>query len=86
LESVVQSDAENKFMVIEFDEKSLPKEVSSVQIAIFTKEKDNSNSIISWNARIDGDKIAKKVLIDQLKAEFDSYAIGYSKITNPNEK
>ena len=86
LESVVQSDAENKFMVIEINKKSLPKDVTSVQIAIFTKVKDNSNSIISWNARIDGDKIAKKVIIDKLKAEFDSYAIGYSKITNANGK
>jgi len=80
IESVVQTDIENMFLVIEIKKESLPKGVTSAEIAIFTKEKDNDNSIISWNAQIEGDETGKTELINQLKAEFDSYALGFSKI------
>lgn len=78
-ESIAQSDKENKFMVININKESLPQGVSSAVIAIFAKGEDKKTNI-TWRARIEGDGEGKQALIDQLKAEFDNYAIGFEKI------
>jgi hypothetical protein len=80
--SVVQSDAENKFMVIEINKESLLKGVTNGLILIFTKAVDDGNSSINWAVKIDGENPGKQILIDQLKAEIESYAIGFDKIIN----
>ena len=79
-ETIVQTDYVNKFMVIKINKASLPKGIKNAEIAIFTKEIDDENSNIQWLAKIEGNKSKKKILIKQLKAEFESYAKGFGNI------
>jgi carbon monoxide dehydrogenase subunit G len=80
--SVVQSDAENKFMVIEINKESLLKGVTNGLILIFIRAVDDGNSSVNWAVKIDGGNPGKQIVIDQLKAEIESYAIGFGKIIN----
>jgi carbon monoxide dehydrogenase subunit G len=79
-ETIAQTDYVNKFMVIQINKSSLPKGIKNAEIAIFTKDIDDDNSNILWVAKIEGKKSSKQKLMDQLKAEFESYAIGFGKI------
>ena len=79
-ETIVQTDVVNKFMVIKINKASLPKGIKNAEIAIFTKDIDEENTNILWVAKIEGKKSQKQMLIDQLKAEFESYAKGFSSV------
>lgn len=78
--SVVQSDAENKFMVMEINKESLLKGIKNCLILIFIRAVDNGNSSVNWAVKIDGDNPGKDILVEQLKAEIESYMIGFGKI------
>lgn len=80
--SVVQSDTENKFMIIEINKESLLKGVKNCLILIFIRAMDDGNSCVNWAVKIDGDNPGKNILVDQLKAEIESYSIGFGKIIN----
>ena len=82
IETIKQIDYVNKFMVIRINSESLPKGIKNAEIAIFTKEIDDENSNILWVTQIEGRKSSKQKLIDRLKAEFESYAIGFGEIKN----
>jgi hypothetical protein len=78
--SVVQSDAENKFMVMEINKESLLKGIKNCLILIIIRAVDNGNSSVNWAVKIDGDNPGKDILVEQLKAEIESYMIGFGKI------
>jgi len=78
-ENILQSEKENKIMVMDINKESLPQGITSEEIAIFVKG-DDKKSTITWRAKIEGNKEGKQTLINQLKAEFDDYAIGFEKI------
>lgn len=78
-ETIKQMEKEHKFMVIQLAEASLPKGVKEAEFAIFTKAKGDL-STISWTALIIGNAEGKKALMEQLKAEFESYAAGFDKM------
>ncbi|WP_418603527.1 hypothetical protein [Hwangdonia sp.] len=80
LETIVQTDLVNKFMVIKINKASLIKGIKNAEIAIFTKSIDDENSRISWLAKIEGKKSQKKLLVKQLKAEFEAYAKGFNNL------
>ena len=79
-ETITQTNVVEKFMVIKFKEKSLPKGVKKGTVGVFTKAIDDENTNIKWFARIEGKKSAKKALLVQLKTEFESYAKGFGNI------
>lgn len=79
-EIITQNEAHNKLIAIDFNDTNLPKGIKDAQYAIFIKAKDNKTNIM-WRALIKGDEEAKKALIAQLNAEFDSYATGFDKMT-----
>lgn len=79
-ENIVQNERQNKLMVIEFANASLPKGIKSAEIAIFIRTKDPKTTIL-WKAKATGDGEAKKVLMEQLSAEFDSYVAGFNKMS-----
>lgn len=81
-ETIVQTDYVHKFLVIKIHKESLPKELKNAEIAIFTKDIDDINSTITWLAKIEGEKMQKQQLLDQLKSEFESYAKGFSSVKN----
>lgn len=80
LENITQNEAHNKLIAINFSDTSLPKGIKSAEYAIFIKAKDSKTAVI-WRAKINGKEEAKKALIEQLTAEFDSYAVGLDKMT-----
>lgn len=80
LENITQSEAHNKLIAIDFADSNLPKGIKSAQYAIFIKAKDSKTNVM-WRAIIKGEAEAKKALIAQLTAEFDSYAVGLEKMT-----
>lgn len=79
-ETIKQVDKQYKFMVIQLGTEWLPKGVKEAEICIFTKDKD-TKSEINWKAQIKGNAEGKKALMEKLTAEFDSYAIGFEKLT-----
>lgn len=79
-ETITQTDHLHKFMVIVINKASLPKGVKYAQIAIFTKDIDGENTSISWYAMVNGKKLRKQQLVEQLKAEFNAYAKGFGSI------
>ena len=80
LENITQSEAHNKLIAIDFADSNLPKGIKSAQYAIFIKAKDSKTNVM-WRAIIKGEAEAKKALIAQLTAEFESYAAGLEKMT-----
>jgi hypothetical protein len=78
-ENITQSEAHNKLIAISFSDTNLPKGIKSAEYAIFIKAKDSKTSVM-WRAKMQGNEEAKKALIAQLNAEFDSYAIGLEKL------
>lgn len=78
--SVVKSDTENKFIIIEIKKESLLKGITNCLILIFVRTIDNGNSSVNWAVKIDGDNPGKNILVEQLKAEIESYMIGFGKI------
>lgn len=79
-ETIKQLDKQYKFMVIQLGTEWLPKGVKEAEIVIFTKDKDTKCEI-NWKAMIKGNSEGKKALIEKLTAEFDSYALGFEKLT-----
>lgn len=79
-ETIVQTDVVNKFMVIKIDSASLPKGIKTAEIAIFTKAIDDARTNILWVAKIEGKRSKKKLLMNTLKTEFESYAKGFGNI------
>jgi len=79
LENIVQNERQNKLMVIEFANASLPKGIKSAEIAIFIRAKDPKTKIL-WKAKATGDNEAKRLLMEQLSAEFDGYVAGFNKM------
>jgi hypothetical protein len=79
-ENITQNEAHNKLIAISFSDSNLPKGIKSAQFAIFFKAKDSKTNVM-WRALVKGDEDAKKALIAQLTAEFDSYAVGLDKMT-----
>lgn len=80
LENITQSEAHNKLIAIDFADSNLPKGIKSAQYAIFIKAKDSKTNVM-WRVIIKGETEAKKALIAQLTAEFESYAAGLEKMT-----
>ncbi|WP_316815482.1 hypothetical protein [Pedobacter nyackensis] len=80
VENITQREAHNKLISIHFSDTNLPKGIKSAQYAIFIKAKDNKTNV-AWRALVKGDEEARKALITQLTAEFDSYAVGLDKMT-----
>lgn len=80
VENITQSEPHNKLIAIDFADTNLPKGIKSAQFAIFLKAKDSKTNV-TWRAMVKGDDEAKKALIAQLNAEFDSYANGLDKMT-----
>ncbi|MCD0488570.1 hypothetical protein LPB86_10030 [Pedobacter sp. MC2016-14] len=80
MENVVQNERQNKLMVIEFANASLPRGIKSAEIAIFIRLQDPTTKIL-WKAKATGDSEAKKILIEQLTAEFESYVAGFNKMS-----
>jgi len=80
VENITQNEPHNKLMAINFADNNLPKGIKSAEYAIFLKDKDGKTNVI-WRAMIKGDAEAKKALVTQLTAEFDSYATGLDKMT-----
>lgn len=80
LENITQSEAHNKLIAIDFADTNLPKGIKSAQYVLFIKAKDSKTNVM-WRAVIKGDAEAKKALIAQLNAEFDSYATGLDAMT-----
>lgn len=76
-ETIEQKDYVNKFMVIRINKESLPEGVKYAEIAIFTKDIDDENSNISWLAKVEGKKLQKQKLMDELEVEFKSYIKGF---------
>ncbi|MEQ7798918.1 hypothetical protein ABDJ41_03805 [Pedobacter sp. ASV1-7] len=79
-ENITQSEAHNKLIAISFSDTDRPKGIKSAQYAIFIKAKGNQTSVM-WRAKVDGNQEAKKALVAQLNAEYDSYAQGLEKMT-----
>ncbi|MNE61339.1 hypothetical protein D3C80_1565470 [compost metagenome] len=75
IEQVDQIDKQHKFLSYRFKDESLPKGVVSVSIAVFTKNVNGSTEV-KWHADIEGEKEAKKALVEQLNKEFDAYLSG----------
>ncbi len=67
-------------MIIEINKESLLKGVKNC--LIFIRAMDDGNSCVNWAVKIDGDNPGKNILVDQLKAEIESYSIGFGKIIN----
>ena len=80
LENITQQEAHNKLIAIDFADSNLPKGIKSAQYAIFIKAKDNKTNV-TWRGLVKGDTEAKKALVAQLMAEFDSYASGLDQMT-----
>lgn len=80
LENITQSEAHNKLIAIDFADNNLPKGIKAAQYAIFIKAKDSKTNVM-WRVIIKGEAEAKKALIEQLSAEFESYAAGLQKMT-----
>jgi len=80
VENITQSEPHNKLIAIDFSDTNLPKGIKAAQFAIFLKAKDSKTNV-TWRALVKGDGEAKKALIAQLTAEFDSYAAGLEKMT-----
>jgi hypothetical protein len=80
LENITQQEAHNKLIAIDFADGNLPKGIKSAQYAIFIKAKDSKTNV-TWRGLVKGDAEAKKALVAQLMAEFDSYAAGLDKMT-----
>lgn len=80
LEKISQNEAHNKLIAIDFPESTLPKGIKAIQYAIFLKAKDSKTTVM-WRAMIKGDEEAKKALVMQLLQEFDSYVLGFDKMT-----
>jgi len=76
-ENITQFDKENRFIVIQFNKESLPQGITSAMITIFAKGNDEKSNI-TWRAKAEGSKEAKVALMEQLKVEFDNYAIGFA--------
>jgi hypothetical protein len=79
-ESIVQLDQEYKFMKITINKASLPKGITEAEIIIFTRPKGDKTNIM-WGAVLKGNEEAKKAMVGQLTAEFDSYVAGFEKMT-----
>lgn len=75
-ETQAQTDHMNKFLVLKMAPESLPEGIQHAEIAIFTKDIDDDHSSISWKAKIDGKKAAKKAYKEKLTAEIESYVKG----------
>jgi len=80
LENITQQEAHNKLIAIDFADSNLPKGIKSAQYAIFIKAKDTKTNV-TWRGLVKGDTEAKKALVAQLTAEFDSYAAGLYQMT-----
>lgn len=80
IENITQNEAHNKLISINFSDTGLPKGIKSAEYAIFIKAKDSKTAVV-WRAKINGSEEAKKALIAQLTAEFNSYATGLDKMT-----
>ncbi|WP_316788288.1 SRPBCC family protein [Pedobacter frigoris] len=80
IENITQNEPHNRLIAIDFADTNLPKGIKSAEFAIFIKAKDSKTNV-TWRALIKGDEEAKKALIAQLTAEFDSYALGLEKMT-----
>lgn len=80
VENVMQNEPQNKLIAINFENANLPKGIKSAEYAIFLKDKNGKTNIV-WRAMVKGDAEAKKALVTQLTAEFDSYAAGLDKMT-----
>lgn len=79
-EEINQIEMQHKFMSYQLVGESLPKGLEDVSIAVFTKEKGETTEV-SWMAMVLGnDKEAKKMLTDQLKVEFEKYAVGLTNL------
>lgn len=79
-ETIKQLERHNKIIVIQLDKATLPKGINEAEIAIFIKGNDDK-STITWRALVKGSKEEKTALIEKLNAEFDSYIIGFEKMT-----
>lgn len=79
LENITQQEAHNKLIAIDFADTNLPKGIKSAQYAIFIKTKGDKTNV-TWRGLVKGDEEAKKTLVAQLMAEFDSYAAGLEKM------
>jgi hypothetical protein len=79
-ETIKQLERHNKIIVIQLDKVTLPKGVNEAEIAIFIKGNDDK-STITWRALVKGNKEAKTALVEKLNAEFDSYILGFQKMT-----
>ncbi|SMO56459.1 SRPBCC family protein [Solitalea koreensis] len=74
-EEIKQIDQNYKFLVYGIKKESLPKDVESATIAVFTKSKDGMTEV-KWLARIEGKAEAKQALKAQLETEFSQYSSG----------
>lgn len=81
-ELLKQVDEQHRFLSFDYKDSSLPKGITSVMLAFFTKELDDSNSKISWLVRVEGDKETKDALVKKLDLEMQNYKAGYSKYLN----
>ncbi|WP_316837344.1 SRPBCC family protein [Pedobacter nutrimenti] len=80
VENITQNEPHNKLIAIDFADTNLPKGIKSAEFAIFLKDKDGKTNV-TWRGMVKGDGEAKKALVTQLTAEFDSYAAGLDKMT-----
>lgn len=79
VEVITQNQPEHRMQVFKTDDSNLPKGIKSTQFAMFIKAKGNQTAI-QWRAIVEGDKEAKKALMDSFTAEFESYIAGLTKM------
>lgn len=76
-ELVNQLDEQHRFLVYTIKKEALSQGLEAVQVAIFTKEKGEERTEISWMVKMDGDSGAKKKYIETLNIEIEQYAAGF---------
>ncbi|WP_140938519.1 SRPBCC family protein [Sphingobacterium lumbrici] len=76
-ELLSQLEEQHRFLVFKINDSSLPQGIKSVQIAIFTKEKEDQLTEINWKIIMEGDREAKKKYLEVLKIEIGEYEKGF---------
>lgn len=72
-----QLEEQHKFLVYRTDKPSLAEGLSLVQIAVFTREQEGGHTELNWKALIEGEKEAKKQMMEQVAAEIAHYQEGW---------
>lgn len=77
-DDVTQQDEQYRFLSYRIPDSDLPKDLTLVQVAIFTRDVSAGGSELNWKVLVEGKKDAKDRMLQIIKKEVDQYRIGFT--------